>query len=82
MKSKTAPQPSEAVDEYYIAEEYYTSAPPKEYLFEDLYKILDISPESSDHELEGVSELMKEPESFTKREEKRKKNRFLFCNIL
>lgn len=49
---------------------------------QELYKIFDLSSESSGEELQGVSMMFKEPEGFAQKEIKRKKNRFLFCNIL
>jgi len=81
MKNKVK-APFVDAEEYYIAEEYDYDPPKKDLTFETLYQIFDLYDSDDCKELEGVAELMREPETFVQKEEKRKKNRFLICNII
>lgn len=67
---------------YYDCEEYSFEPAPETITPEQLYRLFDLSSESSDNELEGVAEMLNEPKSFTEKEQNRKKNRFFLCNIL
>ena len=78
MKHKDPNKPETV---YYDCEVYDYDPIPPQVSTEDLYQIFGLS-DDNDTELEGVADLMREPEGFAQKEVRRKKSRFFLCNIV